>query len=170
MHHSVETHLRCTRCGNPICPKCLVFAEQGAQCPRCARRRASRVADTAGALRAVLGALAGVTVAAVGGGVLLVIPFGALLVLPFLLLGLLTGEVIAAVAGRPGGAFLALVGLLCGLMGPLAGRVIAAALLGGSSTSGPGSAASAEGLGALGLLLITASALIAGVRAGSSRG
>jgi hypothetical protein len=167
IHRGIETALRCTRCGTPICPKCLEHTDSGAQCPRCARRRSRAALDTPGAVRAVLGAFAGVAIGGIGGAVLMLMPFGALLVLPFLLLGVLTGEVIAAVAGRPGGAFIALIGLLVGLMGPLAGRAVAAAVISGSSTT-MGLSASAESLGPLGLLLVIGSALLAGVRAGSS--
>ena len=35
-HPSVETYLRCGRCGTPICPRCLVQTPVGARCPDCA--------------------------------------------------------------------------------------------------------------------------------------
>ena len=37
IHPDVETGLRCSKCGKPICPKCLVQTPVGARCPDCAR-------------------------------------------------------------------------------------------------------------------------------------
>lgn len=36
-HSQVETNLRCSKCGKPICPKCMVQTPVGARCPDCAR-------------------------------------------------------------------------------------------------------------------------------------
>ena len=36
-HPDVETNLRCGKCGQPICPKCLVQTPVGARCPDCAK-------------------------------------------------------------------------------------------------------------------------------------
>jgi len=38
-HPSVETELTCSRCGKPICPRCLVVTPVGARCRECARVR-----------------------------------------------------------------------------------------------------------------------------------
>ena len=35
-HSDVETNLRCARCEDPICPKCMVYAPVGSKCPDCA--------------------------------------------------------------------------------------------------------------------------------------
>ena len=35
-HPDVETNLRCGKCGQPICPRCLVQTPVGARCPDCA--------------------------------------------------------------------------------------------------------------------------------------
>ena len=32
----VETNLRCGQCGEPICPRCMVYAPVGSKCPDCA--------------------------------------------------------------------------------------------------------------------------------------
>ena len=37
IHPDVETVLRCGRCGQFICPKCMVMTPVGARCPKCAR-------------------------------------------------------------------------------------------------------------------------------------
>ena len=34
-HPDVETGVRCTRCGRPICPQCMIPAPVGHQCPQC---------------------------------------------------------------------------------------------------------------------------------------
>ena len=36
-HPGVETALKCSKCGRPICPKCMVETAVGARCPECAR-------------------------------------------------------------------------------------------------------------------------------------
>jgi hypothetical protein len=36
-HPQVETNLSCSKCGTPICPRCLVQTPVGARCPDCAR-------------------------------------------------------------------------------------------------------------------------------------
>jgi hypothetical protein len=35
-HPSVETNLSCNKCGDPICPRCMVQTPVGARCPVCA--------------------------------------------------------------------------------------------------------------------------------------
>ncbi len=36
-HPDVETNLSCGKCGQPICPKCMVETPVGARCPDCAK-------------------------------------------------------------------------------------------------------------------------------------
>ncbi len=36
LHPGTETNLSCGKCGQPICPKCLVQTPVGARCPKCA--------------------------------------------------------------------------------------------------------------------------------------
>jgi hypothetical protein len=36
-HPDVETNLSCGKCGQPICPKCMVQTPVGARCPDCAK-------------------------------------------------------------------------------------------------------------------------------------
>ncbi len=37
VHPQVETNLACSKCGKPICPRCLVQTPVGARCRECAR-------------------------------------------------------------------------------------------------------------------------------------
>lgn len=34
-HPDTETMLRCSTCGDPICPKCMIIAPVGVRCPSC---------------------------------------------------------------------------------------------------------------------------------------
>lgn len=45
-HPTVETTLRCNRCGNPICAKCAVRTPTGYRCPDCVRSQ-QKIFDTA---------------------------------------------------------------------------------------------------------------------------
>jgi len=38
-HPNVETELACSRCGKPICPRCLVYTPVGTRCRECANVR-----------------------------------------------------------------------------------------------------------------------------------
>jgi hypothetical protein len=64
-HPDVETRLRCSRCGKPICPRCAVRAPVGMRCPDCAGTRASIKASPAGTLVAAGAGLAVATVVAI---------------------------------------------------------------------------------------------------------
>jgi hypothetical protein len=36
-HPAKETNLYCNKCGDPICPRCMVQTPVGARCPKCAK-------------------------------------------------------------------------------------------------------------------------------------
>lgn len=75
----VETALRCSRCGTPICPKCLVQTPVGARCRGCARMARNPIYTlTAGGMaRAAIASLAGgVVMGVIWGVVLLPFTFG----------------------------------------------------------------------------------------------
>ena len=47
-HPHVETNLGCSRCGDPICPQCLIQTPVGARCPSCANVQRSPLVTTSG--------------------------------------------------------------------------------------------------------------------------
>ncbi len=63
-HPDVETRLRCSRCGKPICPRCGVRTPVGMRCPDCAGTRSSVAANPS---QTLVAAGAGLAVAAVTG-------------------------------------------------------------------------------------------------------
>ena len=63
-HPDVETRLRCSRCGRPICPRCGVRTPVGMRCPDCAGTRSSVAANPT---RTLTAAGAGLAVAAAVG-------------------------------------------------------------------------------------------------------
>ena len=67
-HPDVETDLGCSRCGKPICPRCLVHTPVGARCRDCANVRRIPTYNLGGETfaRAAIGAL----VAGIGIGVI----------------------------------------------------------------------------------------------------
>lgn len=164
MHRNVETFLRCTRCGTPICPKCLVHTPTGARCPRCGRAAGGRPGGR-GVVRFVMSAAAGLAAGMLGGSILVVAPFGALLPLPILLLGLLVGGVVSNVAGGGGGPGLALLAFCSVLFGPPAGQALLIGLTSGGP-SGGGLVPVAQALAPFEVLLLLVAALLAAAWAG----
>lgn len=63
-HPGVETELACSRCGKPICPRCMVQTPVGARCRECANVRRIPTYNVAPATMArALGGAAGAGVA-----------------------------------------------------------------------------------------------------------
>lgn len=125
-HPDVETMLRCSRCGKPICPRCGIRTPVGMRCPDCAG-----VAAQVGPLGADR------LVRATGAGLLVAVPLGVLWGFApawgfylGLLLGFASAETIArAVPGRRG-VDLQLIAIGVVLVGLLISRVAIARLLG----------------------------------------
>src|SRR5215216_473210 len=69
-HPDIETRLRCSRCGRPICPRCGVRTPVGMRCPDCAGTRSSVAANPAGTLTAAVAGLAVATVVGLAWGFL----------------------------------------------------------------------------------------------------
>ena len=47
-HSDTETNLRCSRCDEPVCPRCLVHAPVGVRCPDCAQVKRLPTFDVTG--------------------------------------------------------------------------------------------------------------------------
>jgi hypothetical protein len=73
---AVETALRCSRCGTPICPRCLVQTPVGARCKDCARigRNPIYTLTAGGMARAAAASLIGGVVMGLAWGLIL-LPF-----------------------------------------------------------------------------------------------
>lgn len=65
-HPDVITRLRCSRCGKPICPRCMVSTPVGFRCPDCARGPRPVAYQTTGLLL-VKAVVVGILVAAAAG-------------------------------------------------------------------------------------------------------
>lgn len=102
-HPSVETELRCGKCGKPICPRCLVHTPVGARCRECANLRRLPQFEVP-PLFLVRGAAAGLGSGLVLGAVWgYLIPFGFGFFLGFLVglgLGYAVGEAVSAATNR----------------------------------------------------------------------
>ena len=102
-HPKVQTALRCSSCGTPICPDCMVPAAVGNKCPDCARLpRSARVVLKPSKALAAIGASFGVgTVAGA-----LIGAFGAAFSLGFFSfivgwgVGVLCGRVVVSASGH----------------------------------------------------------------------
>ena len=119
-HRDVETSVSCARCGDPICPSCMVHAPVGVRCLDCARSRPIPTFDVSAPflLRAVG---AGVAVSAIGGAVISgIIWFFPIPYVPTILIAALgygIGESVSLATNRKRGTRLKLVSGVCMLLG-----------------------------------------------------
>lgn len=95
-HPSVETLLRCGKCGTPICPRCSIPTPVGARCATCAQVRRHAVVGKPRDL--ALGGVAGLA-AAFAGGVLFVSFLGFLGLIAPAIVGFGTGWTVSRVSG-----------------------------------------------------------------------
>ena len=121
-HPSVETELACSKCGKPICPRCLEYTPVGARCRECANiRRLPQYEISASYLLRALGAA--LVVGAVVGGLWALIPFRTSFFFGLLVgagLGYAVGESVSMATNRKRGTPLQVIA---------AGGVVAAYLL-----------------------------------------
>jgi hypothetical protein len=102
-HPKTETNLRCGKCGQPICPKCLVQTPVGARCPECAAVKRLPVYDVSAVFYARAIA-AGLATASVLGVVWPFIPFGGyFLIVIGMGIGYAIGEVVGLSVNRKRG-------------------------------------------------------------------
>lgn len=110
-HPNTETNLRCGRCDDLICPRCMVTSPVGARCPDCARIGRPAILDTSSSelTRAVVSGFA----AAIAGAIALSIVVKILFAMPFIgivywivaaggmaVMGYLVGEAIRYGSGK----------------------------------------------------------------------
>ncbi len=123
-HPDVETRLRCSRCGKPICLRCVIQTPVGGRCKECARIRKSPVMLVSPVRYAKAGAF-GLAAALIGGTIWASIGgmfgLGGLLVIA---LGYLVGEAVSR--GADGRISRGLVVMACVLtaFSAIAGRAI----------------------------------------------
>jgi len=103
LHPDIETDLRCGKCDQPICPRCVVQTPVGARCPKCAALRKLPVFEVSTAFY-IRAAAAGLATAAALGAVWSFIPLSGFLVF-FITLGIgyAVGEVVSLAANRKRG-------------------------------------------------------------------
>ena len=65
-HPTLESNLACGRCGESVCPRCLVHAPVGVRCPDCAQAKPIPTFDVSTSFL-LRGLGAGIGIAAVGG-------------------------------------------------------------------------------------------------------
>jgi len=126
-HPSISTRLRCSKCGTPICPRCMVETPVGFRCPPCAGLSGLSWSDvpTPLLLRATL---AGLAVALVVGWLWSRIPDWQFYLA--LLLGFGVAEAMAWAARAQRGRALQTLGVLCVAVGLLVSRLLLLAELG----------------------------------------
>jgi hypothetical protein len=102
-HPDIETDLRCGKCEQPICSKCLVQTPVGARCPQCAALKKLPVFEVP-RIFYVRAVAAGFISAGVLGVIWPYIPFsGFLLFLIALVVGYAIGEIISLSVNRKRG-------------------------------------------------------------------
>jgi hypothetical protein len=90
-HPNVETRLRCSKCGNPICPKCAVQTPVGFRCPQCVRSQQA-IFYTATPLDYAIAVVVGLVISTIAAFIL-----GQVGIFLALILGPVAGGVIAEV-------------------------------------------------------------------------
>ena len=111
-HSGVETSITCGRCGDAICPRCMVHAPVGVRCPDCGRSRPMPTFDVS-PMFIVRGIGAGLLVGIVGGVgasvAVMFLDFPYVLALLIVGLGYLVGETVSLATNRKRGTRLKLV-------------------------------------------------------------
>ncbi len=120
-HPSIATRLRCSKCGTPICPRCMVETPVGYRCPPCAGLSGLAWSDVPGTLL-LRATLAGVVVALVVGWLWSRFPDWQFYLA--LLLGFGVAEAMAWAARAQRGRALQTLGIACVALGLVLSRVL----------------------------------------------
>jgi len=113
-HNETPTNLRCSRCGTPICPQCLVHSPVGVRCPDCGKGVRLPIYDVP--VVYIIRAVAAALVIGVAGGLafaLLIRPlaFGFLYLAAMAGLGYGAAEGVSAAAARKRGRTIQIVAM-----------------------------------------------------------
>ena len=127
-HPDFLTSVSCGRCGDRVCPRCLVHAPVGVRCPDCGRAAPNPVFDVSW-LTLARAAAVGLPIAIVGGGSLWLAPRLIALIFPFTpeiwrialismaailaALGYLIGEAVSRAVNRKRGTKLKILSCFC---------------------------------------------------------
>ncbi len=112
-HPDTETTLRCSKCGIPICPRCLIETPVGARCRECARikKTPTYALSTRYLLRAIGAGIGGAIITGVIWGFInLILPSYFFTILLAAGAGYLIGEIITRAVNRKRGTVLAIIG------------------------------------------------------------
>ncbi len=112
VHPEIETNLRCGKCGQPICPKCMVQTPVGARCPNCAKlyKLPTYRISTSYYLRAAGTALGMVIISGIIWGVVNGVGLFYLTLIIAAGVGYAVGEVVGLSVNRKRGNWLAVIG------------------------------------------------------------
>ena len=103
LHPDTETGLRCGKCEQPICPRCLIQTPVGARCPKCAAVKRLPVYQITAAFYARAVA-AGFSSSAILGAIWAFMPFNYLSLFIALIIGYSIGELVSLSVNRKYGA------------------------------------------------------------------
>jgi hypothetical protein len=154
-HPDIETDLRCGKCEQPICPKCMVQTPVGARCPKCAALKKLPVYEisTIFYIRAIA---AGLATAAVLGAIWPFIPLGGFfLFFIALVIGYVVGEGISLAVNRKRGPGLQIIAGISVVVSYVVKSIIEASDLGLFNAF-----VTVYGLVALGIAIIVAVSLL----------
>jgi hypothetical protein len=161
-HPNTETNLRCSRCGKPICVRCVVQTPVGGRCRECANVRKAPI-FLVSPRRYAMASGYGLGTSLVGGVIWAFMGgFFGLSFLVLLLLGYLVGEAVSRGAGGRVSRGLAVMAGAFTVLGPLFGRVCVILVSYPSASVGPAIALALQSLlGLFGLISLVLAVVIA---------
>ena len=132
-HPGFQTSVSCGRCGDPVCPRCLVHAPVGVRCPDCGRAAPNPVFDVSG-LVLLRAAAVGLPIALLGGGLVWLMLFAVRFIVPEITaevarvaliasaallagFGYLIGEAVSRAVNRKRGTKLKILSCVCMFIG-----------------------------------------------------